>query len=176
MRSSRGGLGDIPSLGKAGGPPASVRSRRAKAREEVAGWKSRPVRQRVIAAGPSLTSRDLTRNAGGRHRDRCACHGMRVHDCLGRGAAGLTPPGPGPAGDVQRRPSPVGGGPVGHWKWRVPSFSPGCWKSFPTDMLKMRRRQGSRHFQISKASFTEMDADPMGGNGDQLVGVLSRAQ
>src|SRR6266404_1140932 len=71
MRSSRGGLGDIPSRDTADGPPASVRSRRVKACEQVAGRKSRPCRQRVIAAGPSLTSRDLTRNAGGRHRDRC---------------------------------------------------------------------------------------------------------
>ena len=31
---------------------------------------SRPFRQRVSAAGPNLTSRDLTPNAGGRHRGR----------------------------------------------------------------------------------------------------------
>src|SRR5215469_18862610 len=59
MRSSRGDLGDIPSRDKADGTPASARSRRVKAREQVAGWKSRPFRQREIAAGPSLTSREI---------------------------------------------------------------------------------------------------------------------
>jgi hypothetical protein len=49
-------------------------------------------------------------------------------------------------------------------------------KSSPTDMLKMQRSQGDRHFQISKAIFTGMDADPTGGNGDRLVGVLMQAQ
>jgi hypothetical protein len=43
-------------------------------------------------------------------------------------------------------------------------------------MLEMRRGQGNRHYQISKAIFTEMGADPTAGNGDRLVGVLSQAQ
>jgi hypothetical protein len=43
-------------------------------------------------------------------------------------------------------------------------------------MLKMQRGQGRRHFQMSKANFTEMDADPVGGTGDRLVGVLTQAQ
>jgi hypothetical protein len=43
-------------------------------------------------------------------------------------------------------------------------------------MLKMQRGQGNRHFQISKAIFMEMDADPVGGNGDRLVGVLTQVQ
>jgi hypothetical protein len=40
----------------------------------------------------------------------------------------------------------------------------------------MQRSQGGRHFQISKAIFTEMDADRVGGNGDRLVGMLTQAQ
>src|SRR5215831_19730222 len=59
MRGSRGDLGDIPSRDKADGTPASARSRRVKAREQVVGWKSPPFRQREIAAGPSLTSREI---------------------------------------------------------------------------------------------------------------------
>jgi hypothetical protein len=43
-------------------------------------------------------------------------------------------------------------------------------------MLKMQRGQGSHHFQISKAIFTEMDADPTARNGERLVGVLTEAQ
>src|SRR6266550_8939888 len=73
MRSSRGGLGAIPSQDKAGAPKASPRSHQANALELVAGRKSRPSRQRVIAAGPCLTSRDLTPNARARHPDRCLC-------------------------------------------------------------------------------------------------------
>src|SRR5262249_50174969 len=59
MRGSRGDLGDIASRDKADGTPASARSRRVKAGGQVAGWKSRPFRQREIAAGPSLTSREI---------------------------------------------------------------------------------------------------------------------
>jgi hypothetical protein len=55
-------------------------------------------------------------------------------------------------------------------------ISTGCWKSFPIDTLKMQRGQGSRHFQISKANFTKMEADRVGGDGDRLVGVLTQAQ
>jgi hypothetical protein len=43
-------------------------------------------------------------------------------------------------------------------------------------MLKMQRGQGGRHFQISKANFTKMEADRVGGDGDRLVGVLTQAQ
>ena len=56
--------------------------------------------------------------------------------------------------------SPVGGGNVGHWKWQDPSFPRGFWKSFPTDLLEMEEVQGSRHFQISKAIFTDMKGAP----------------
>ncbi len=43
-------------------------------------------------------------------------------------------------------------------------------------MLKMRRGQGSRHFQISKAIFTRWMQIRWLGNGDRLVGVLTQAQ
>src|SRR2546421_9522332 len=46
---ARGGLGDIPSPGRAGAPPASARSRRVKAPGQVFGPKSQPFRQREIA-------------------------------------------------------------------------------------------------------------------------------
>src|SRR5438270_742950 len=60
MRNSRGGPGDTRSRDKAGALRAHPRSRRVKAREAVAGRKSQSIRQRVIAAGPSLASGDLT--------------------------------------------------------------------------------------------------------------------
>jgi hypothetical protein len=56
--------------------------------------------------------------------------------------------------------SPVGGGNVGHWKWRNTSFPRGCWKSFPTGLLEMEEVQGRRHFQISKAIFMDMKGGP----------------
>jgi hypothetical protein len=43
-------------------------------------------------------------------------------------------------------------------------------------MLKMRRSQGSRHFQISKAIFADVKACSIDGHREQLVGVLSQAQ
>jgi hypothetical protein len=46
MRNSRGGLVDIPSLGKAGAPRASPQSPRVTARGQVCGPKGRPFRQR----------------------------------------------------------------------------------------------------------------------------------
>src|SRR5262249_51911233 len=119
-RSWRGGPGDIPSRYTADGPPASARSRRVKAREQAAGRKSRPVRQRVIAADPDLTSRDLTPNAGGLHGARGGGDGIRVHECIGRAATGLAPPWPGPAGDIKRRSSPVRADVLDIWKWRIP--------------------------------------------------------
>src|SRR5271166_1099847 len=60
MKNSRGGLGDIPSPGKAGAPPASPRPRRAKARGPVRGPRSRPFRQRMIVVCRSLTSSSFT--------------------------------------------------------------------------------------------------------------------
>src|SRR6202035_3413116 len=60
MRNSRGGLGDIPSLGKAGALPASAQSRRVKARGQVCGPKGRPFRQRVNAVCRALPRYDLT--------------------------------------------------------------------------------------------------------------------
>ena len=62
MRNSRGGLGDIPSPGKAGAPPVSRRSRRAKALGGGAGPKGRPFRRRVIAVCRTLACCDLTQN------------------------------------------------------------------------------------------------------------------
>jgi hypothetical protein len=46
----------------------------------------------------------------------------------------------------------------------------------PTDMLKMQRGQGNRHFQMSKAIFMDMKADSTVGHPERLVGVLSQAQ
>jgi hypothetical protein len=57
---------------------------------------------------------------------------------------------------------PVGGGNVGHWKWRNTSFPRGFWKSFPTDLLEMEEVQGSRHFQISSAISADMEASQTG--------------
>src|SRR5260370_33898597 len=62
MRSSRGGLGDIPSPGRAGAPPASARPRRATAPGEVFGRKSLPFRRRGIAVCRALAWCDLTPN------------------------------------------------------------------------------------------------------------------
>jgi hypothetical protein len=67
MRNSRGGLGDIPSRGKAGAQPGSAQSRGAKAREEVSGPKSRPFRQRAIAVCRALPWCDPTPKHRGRH-------------------------------------------------------------------------------------------------------------
>src|SRR5438445_4589972 len=67
MRNSRGGLGDIPSPGKAGAPPASARSHRGTARELLTGLKGWPFRQRVIVASRSLTWIDFTPTCRGRH-------------------------------------------------------------------------------------------------------------
>src|SRR5215831_282480 len=55
MKNSRGGLGDIPSPGRACDPPASGRPRRAIVRERVSGPKNRPCR-RVIADCRALPS------------------------------------------------------------------------------------------------------------------------
>ena len=57
-------------------PSSAVAVHHMKAREQVVVRRSRPFRQRVIAAGSSLTSRDLTLNAGGRH---AACAAARDH-------------------------------------------------------------------------------------------------
>ena len=67
MRDVHGGLGDIPSRDKAGGLPASDRSRRVKARGQVCGPKGRPFQQRVIAACRALPSYDFTLKHRGRH-------------------------------------------------------------------------------------------------------------
>jgi hypothetical protein len=44
---------------------------------------------------------------------------------------------PGPAGDVQRGPTLVEAEMLDIWKWRFPSFSQDCWKSFSGDPLEM---------------------------------------
>ena len=45
---------------------------------------------------------------------------------------------------------------VDMWKWRNASFSRGCWKSFPTDLVKMQEPQEDRHFRTSMPIFTAM--------------------
>src|ERR1700725_538 len=67
MRNSRGGLGGIPSPGRADAPPASARSRQVKARGQVCGRKGRPFRQRVIAASRTLTLSNSTPNRSRRY-------------------------------------------------------------------------------------------------------------
>jgi hypothetical protein len=88
MRNLRGGRDDIPSLGKAGAPPASARSRRAKACGQVCDPKGRPFRQRVIAVCRALPRCDPTPKYRGQHEVA---------------SVGICPLRPGPAGDVQRR-------------------------------------------------------------------------
>jgi hypothetical protein len=135
MRNSRGGLGDIPSLGKAGALPASAQSRRVKARGQVCGPKGRPFRQRVNAVCRALPRYDLTPEHRGRH-------------CASRGRLG-------PSAWVGRRrsarPAPHRGMEMlDIWKWRRASFPKGSWKSFPTELLEMEEVQDSR--QISKGA------------------------
>jgi len=76
---------------------------------------------------------------------------------------------PGSAGDVQRRPSPVGVGCAGHWKWRLPSFSRGCWKSFPSDPLEVTEAGANRHFQMSTAISMDIDIDATVGGLKRLL-------
>src|SRR5437016_2828588 len=97
MRNSHGGLGDIPSPGRAGAPPASTRSRRTKAREQASGPKSRAFRQRVIAVCRALPWCDLTPKHRGRH---CA-PGRRLSRC-----------GPGLADEAHTRPESRGSRPA----------------------------------------------------------------
>src|SRR5215472_11931745 len=87
MQSSRGDLGDIPSRDKADGTPASARSRRVKAREQVAGRKSRPFRQKEIAAGPSLTSREILLPIPEDDTMKATSDRMRARSCAGLSAA-----------------------------------------------------------------------------------------
>ena len=49
---------------------------------------------------------------------------------------------PGPAGDIQHRPSPVGGGYAGHWKWRVPLISTGLLKIISDRHAENPKRPG----------------------------------
>src|SRR5712671_2456033 len=135
MRNSRGGLGDIPSPGKAGAPPAAARSRRERARGQVCGPKGRAFRQRVIAVCRALPWCDPTPKHRGQHEVA---------------SLGICPYGLGRPAMCSAGWSSVGGGNVGHWKWRNTLF--------PTDLLEMEEIQGSRHFQISKAIFTDMKA------------------
>src|SRR5438132_1550626 len=84
MRSSRGGLGATPSRDTTCAPRASARSHQLKAHELVAGWKNRPCWQRVIVAGPNLTSRDLTPNeCQGTTPRSCMCEGTPEPRLLG---------------------------------------------------------------------------------------------
>ena len=41
---------------------------------------------------------------------------------------------------------------VDMWKWRKLGFPRGCWKSFPTGMLEMRRVQGYGFVELSDGS------------------------
>jgi hypothetical protein len=47
------------------------------------------------------------------------------------------------------------------WKWRNPSFTTACWKSFPTGLLEMQKVQEGRHFQISKGISMDMNRDSL---------------
>src|SRR5712671_154556 len=147
MRNSPDGLRDTLSPGKAGAPPTAARSRQARARGQVSGRKGRPFRQRAIAVCRALPWCDPTPEYRGRHEVA---------------SVGIYPYGLGRPAMCSAGWSPVGGGNVGHWKWRNTSFSRGCWKSFPTGLLEMEEVQGSRHFQISKAISTDMKASPAG--------------
>src|SRR6267378_842023 len=122
MRNSLGGLGDIPSPGKAGVPPASARSRQARARGRVCGRQDRPFRQRVIAVCRALPWCDPT---------------PKYREQREVASVGLCPLRPGPAGDVQRRLVPrrgwemldIGNGGTPHFQEAVGShFQPICWK------------------------------------------------
>jgi hypothetical protein len=73
-------------------------------------------------------------------------------------SVGIYPYGPGRPAMCSVGRSPVGGGDVGHWKWRNASFPRGYWKSFPTDLLEMEEVQDSRHFHISRAICTDTAA------------------
>ena len=44
----------------------------------------------------------------------------------------------------------------------IPHFRGASGSHFPTDLLEMEEVQGGRHFQISKAIFTDMKAGPAG--------------
>src|ERR1700730_753689 len=142
MRNSPDGLRDTLSPGKAGALPAAARSRRAKAGGQARERQGRPFRQRVIAVCRALPRCDPTPKYRGQHE--VASVGIYPYG-LGRPAmcsAGWSPP--------------VGGGNVGHWKWRNTSFPRGFWKSFPTDLLEIEEVLGGRHFQISRAISTDI--------------------
>src|SRR5216683_5241420 len=145
MRNSPDGLRDTLSPGKAGAPPAAARSRQARARGRVSGRKGRPFRQRAIAVCRALPWCDPT---------------PKYREQREVASVGIYPYGLGRPAMCSTGWSPVGGGNVGHWKWRNTSFPRSFWKSFPTDLLEMEEVQGSRHFQISKAIFTNMKSDP----------------
>src|SRR5260370_5372659 len=100
MRSSRGGLGDIPSPGRAGAPPASARPRRATASVEVFGRKSLPFRRRVIAVCRALAWCDLTPNTRAHY---IAAAPMPLREA---------------AAHVQGRAGSVGAEMVDMWKYR----------------------------------------------------------
>src|SRR5712671_5774164 len=143
MRNSLDGLRDIRSPGRAGAPLSSAQSRRARARGRVSGRKDRPFQQRVIAVCRALPWCDPTPKHRGQHEVA---------------SLGIYPYGLGRPAMCSAGWSPVGGGNVGHWKWRNTSFPRGFWKSFPTDLLEMEEVQDSRHFQISKAISMDMKA------------------
>ena len=52
---------------------------------------------------------------------------------------------------------------------------PGCWKSFPTDMLETRSGQGNRHFQMS-SPFPRALTQARLEHHECLVGVSRQAQ
>src|SRR5712671_2439406 len=145
MRNSPDGLRDTLSPGRAGAPPAAARSRQARARGQVCDPKGRPFRQRVIAVGRALPWCDPTPKHRGQHEVA---------------SVGIYPYGLGRPAMCSVGWSPVGGGNVGHWKWRNTSFPRGFWKSFPTGLLEMEEVQDRRHFQISKAISMDMKGAP----------------
>jgi hypothetical protein len=156
MRNSRGGLGDIPSPGRAGAPPAFARSGRATARELVSAPKSRAFRQKAILASRRLTSNDFTP----KHRGR--------HDVA---LVGICPT----AGDGRRRPAqavPVGvdmlnignGAFLDFHEADGNHFQPTCWKCEETREPAISR--------CPKLISSNMNAGPTVRNGEWLSGRL----
>ena len=122
----------------------------------------------MIAADPSLTSRDLTPNAGGRHRDRCVCDGHASSRLLRSNCSRPGAPRPGPAGDVQRGPSPVGVDM--HLEMAHFLISTRLLKIISSRYAENAKRQENRHFQMSKAISTDMKAGSTVGHRERTCG------
>src|SRR5262249_7910736 len=127
--------------------PASARSRRQKAHEEVSSPKNRPHRRMEISAYPSPSCSDLTPQ----------CTVARIT------AAAPSPLRPGLADHVQGRPVPRRG-----WKWwtcgngGMLDFHETAESHFQSNCWKWKKRRKNRDFQISTAIFAAMLANPKG--------------